>query len=357
MLTELFPDKKPMIIAGPCSAESEGQVMDTAVALRQLGISVFRAGIWKPRTHPGCFEGIGERALTWLGRVRKELGMAVCTEVASKSHVEACLNAAVDMVWLGARTTANPFLVQEIAEALKGSGVPVLVKNPINPDIELWVGAVERLRRQGIGDIGVIHRGFSTFEPTKFRNAPYWRNTVEMRGRFPELPFFCDPSHLAGFREFVGEISQRALDLGFDGLMIESHCRPESALSDSAQQLTPEELGRLLRSLSVRHHGVPAGSDGAGHELEELRGQIGVIDTELVRLLGERMCISRGIGRLKRANNMSILQMAQWDKVMSNVLKQAELNAVDARFAVKLFNIIHTASVAEQDRIMENKED
>lgn len=345
-----------MVIAGPCSAESEEQVLGTAVALKKLGIGVFRAGIWKPRTHPGCFEGRGEQALPWLKRVKDEVGMAVCTEVATKKHVEACLDAGVDLLWIGARTTSNPFLVQEIAEALRGTGIPVLVKNPINPDLELWIGAIERLRREGVENLGVVHRGFSTFERTKYRNAPHWRHAIELRSRFPELPFFCDPSHMAGSAAYVREISQHALDLGLDGLMIEAHCKPECALSDSAQQLAPHDLGELLASLVVRTQKAPVCPDSEADLLEILRGRINSIDSELVRLLGDRMGVSREIGRFKKKNNMSILQTAQWDRVCTNVAKAAAVNALDEGFVNRLFSMIHEASVAEQNEIMEKKE-
>lgn len=342
-----------MIIAGPCSAESESQVLETAVALKQLGVSVFRSGIWKPRTHPGCFEGMGTRALPWLRRVKDELGMSVCTEVATKEHVEACLDAGVDMMWIGARTTSNPFLVQEIAETLKGVKIPVLVKNPINPDLELWIGAIERLRREGIEDIGVVHRGFSTFEHSKFRNAPYWRYAIELRTTFPELPFFCDPSHMAGSTDFIREISQHALDLGLDGLMIETHCHPECALSDASQQLTPSALGELLKALVVRYGETASGAGNDPDMLEGLRLRIGAIDSELVRLLGERMKVSREIGKFKKLNNMSILQTAQWDRVRNNAVRMAAENALDEGFINRLFSLVHEESIAEQNKILE----
>ena len=242
----------PLVIAGPCSAESELQVMMTAKGLHGFGIHVFRAGIWKPRTHPGSFEGVGTPGLKWLQKVKKEYGMKVCTEVASEKHVYECLKYGIDMVWIGARTTANPFLVQEIADALRDTDVPVLVKNPVNPDIDLWVGALERLNRVGIRKLGVIHRGFSTSQKIPYRNLPGWQMAVDLRTRYPMLPFFADPSHMGGSRQCLKELSQRAMDLGLDGLMVESHCDPSCALSDARQQLVPEDLKTLLESLTVR---------------------------------------------------------------------------------------------------------
>lgn len=349
-MSELFPGSRPWIIAGPCSAESEEQVMSTALALKERGISVFRAGLWKPRTHPGCFEGLGVQALPWLLRVRNELGMKVCTEVAGASHVKACIDAGVDMLWIGARTTANPFLVQEIAEALKGSDIPVLVKNPINADLDLWIGAVERLRRMGVVNLGVIHRGFSSFDRIKYRNAPHWQYAIELRSRFPQMPFFCDPSHMSGSTEYIAEIAQRALDLGLDGLMIESHCNPGCALSDSRQQLTPEELGSLLASLKVRQSDS---SDTVYNEnLSQLRDKIDAIDDSLIRLLGERMEISREIGRFKKNNNIAIIQAARWDEVMDSVNRVGAAYCLDRDFLKRVFNAIHEASAAEQNKII-----
>ena len=246
----MFTEPRPSVVAGPCSAESEEQVMETAKGLKSFGINVFRAGIWKPRTHPGSFEGVGTEGLRWLQKVKKELNLKISTEVASEKHVFECLKFGVDLVWLGARTTANPFLVQEIADALKDTDIPVLVKNPVNPDLDLWIGALERLNRAGIKKLGVIHRGFSTFEKINYRNDPQWQVAIELRSRYPELPFFVDPSHMGGSKDYLQEISQRSLDLGFEGLMIESHCNPSCALSDARQQLTPGfRSGWYLRAI------------------------------------------------------------------------------------------------------------
>lgn len=349
-MTELFPSSRPWVIAGPCSAESEDQVMATASALKERGITVFRAGLWKPRTHPGCFEGVGEKGLPWLRRVHDELGMKVCTEVAGSQHVRACLEAGVDLLWTGARTTANPFLVQEIAEAVSGSGVPVLVKNPINSDIDLWKGAIERFLRCGVTDLGVVHRGFSTFEKIKYRNAPCWQHAIELRSRYPKIPFFCDPSHMSGSTEYIQEISQHALDLGLDGLMIESHCNPSCALSDSRQQLTPDELGKLLASLAVREN--DSADERYKASLTRFRDRIDIIDDALVRLLGERMEISREIGRYKKASNIAIIQTARWEEVMEAAARAASVCNLDEEFLKKIFNAIHEASAAEQNKII-----
>ena len=279
---------RPCVIAGPCSAESEDQIMQTAAGLKEFGINVFRAGIWKPRTHPGCFEGIGVPGLKWLQRVKKEYGMKVATEVASEKHVFECIKHGVDLVWLGARTSANPFLVQEIADALADTDIPVLVKNPVNPDLDLWIGALERLHRAGIRKLGVIHRGFSTSEKIKYRNDPLWQYVIELRSRFPQIPVFCDPSHLAGSRAYLQELSQRAMDLGLEGLMVESHCDPACALSDSKQQLTPADLKDLLENkLIVRDADT---SDSAYREtINQLRAKIDVVDDNLIHLLAQRM--------------------------------------------------------------------
>ncbi|MDO5321478.1 MAG: bifunctional 3-deoxy-7-phosphoheptulonate synthase/chorismate mutase type II [Bacteroidia bacterium] len=349
-MKEYFNDIRPWLIAGPCSAESEEQVLTTARALKDFGVSVFRAGIWKPRTHPGCFEGIGEKGLPWLREVQEQTGMKVCTEVANASHVKACLDAGVDMLWIGARTTSNPFLVQEIAESLSGTDVPVLVKNPVNADLGLWTGAIERFRAQDVRNLGIIHRGFSTFDKIRYRNAPHWRYAIEMRTRFPELPFFCDPSHMAGSTEFIAEISQRALDLGMDGLMIESHCRPQCALSDASQQLTPSALAGLVGSLTVREQ--VAGNDDA---LDGMRARIDAVDDDLVRLLAERMDISREIGNYKKERNIAIIQSARFEELLGAAKKLGATYGLDGDFLVRIFNMIHDASAAEQNKIISEK--
>ena len=340
----------PKVIAGPCSAESEDQVLSTARQLGRVGVEWFRAGLWKPRTMPGCFEGVGEKGLPWLGRVKSELGMKICTEVASAKHVELCLGAGLDMVWIGARTTANPFLVQEIADALAGAPVKVFVKNPITQDRLLWVGAVERLRRSGAEDISLVHRGFSTFEKIRYRYAPCWDIAIAMRSAFPDIPFWCDPSHMAGDAALIPEIAQKSLDLGLDGLMLESHCNPAAALSDARQQLTPAQLGSLLKDLKPRLRDA----DNADYRrtLLELRERIDELDGALVETLSRRMEVSREIGRIKKENNVAILQTIRWDEVVEAALSKAESGNLDPGFVSRIFNEIHDASVVEQNKII-----
>lgn len=344
------------MIAGPCSAESEIQVMETARQLRAFGINVFRAGIWKPRTHPGSFEGVGSVGLKWMQRAKKELGLKIATEVASEKHVFECLKYGVDLVWIGARTTANPFLVQEIADALKDVDIPVLVKNPVNADIDLWIGALERLNAAGVRKLGVIHRGFSAFQKSRYRNEPGWQIAVDLRSRYPKLPFFCDPSHLAGKREYIQEISQRSLDLGLEGLMIESHCDPTCALSDAGQQLLPSDLENLLyHQLVVREND----SDNLEYKenIDLLRSQIDVIDENLLNLLGARMKISRQIGKYKKRNNIAILQTSRWDEVLSKVVEQGLGQGLPEQFVKDIFNAIHEVSVHIQDDILSSSDD
>lgn len=346
----LFPEGQPLVVAGPCSAESEIQVMETARQIRSCGVEVFRAGIWKPRTHPNNFEGVGSQGLKWMQRVKSELGMRICTEVASERHVFDCLKFGVDMVWLGARTTANPFLVQEIAEALRDIDIPVLVKNPVNPDLDLWVGALERLNQCGVRKLGVIHRGFSSFEKIRYRNNPEWQLAIELRSLYPDMPFFCDPSHMAGCRDYIREISQRALDLGLDGLMIESHCDPTCALSDAAQQLTPPELRELLKSLVVRKN--DSDSPEYRENIDQLRAKIDVIDENILYILGARMRISRHIGEYKKRNNIAILQTSRWDSLLSEVIAKGAQQGLSEKFVTDLFNAIHEESVQVQNEVI-----
>jgi len=339
---------RPCVVAGPCSAESEEQVMETARGLKAIGINVFRAGIWKPRTHPGSFEGAGVPGLKWMQKVRKEYGMRICTEVANERHVFECLKHGVDMVWLGARTTANPFLVQEIAEALRDTDIPVLVKNPVNPDLDLWIGAFERLAAQGVRKLGAIHRGVSSVSKIKYRNLPQWEMAVELRSRYPELPLFADPSHMGGKREYIFELSQRAMDLGLDGLMIESHCDPSCALSDAAQQLTPSALIELLESLVVRD--AMTSDEEFNEKLSRLRAQIDVLDENLIFTLASRMKVSRSIGDLKKENSVAIVQPSRWDEVLDKAAASAAAYGLDTEFIKRIFNTIHEASVAEQNK-------
>jgi chorismate mutase len=345
-------EKRPLkVIAGPCGAETCEQVLRTASSLSQIGVNLFRAGLWKPRTYPGSFEGVGTEGLAWLQEARNKFGIKIATEVASKVHVQECLEAGVDLVWIGARTTANPFLVQEIADALVGSDIPVLVKNPVSPDLDLWIGALERLNMAGVRKLGVIHRGFTTFEKKQYRNDPQWQIAIELRSKFPSLPFFVDPSHIAGHTDYVGEISQRALDLGFDGLMIESHCSPSEALSDSIQQLTPAQLDDMLNhQLEVRN--IDSDSPQWKENIHELRAKIDVIDESILAALSSRMQISRQIGQYKKENNIAILQTSRWDAVLAKVIEKGRGYGLSEKCIIDIFNTIHEESVEAQNQIL-----
>ena len=348
-----FTLPRPMCIAGPCSAESEEQVLETARALAAFGIHVFRAGIWKPRTHPGSFEGVGTQGLRWLRRVKQELGMKVCTEVASEKHVLECIKYGVDMVWVGARTSANPFLMQEIADALEGTDMPVLVKNPVNPDLDLWIGALERLNRAGLKKLGVIHRGFSTSAPIPYRNDPGWKIAIALRTQYPQMAFFADPSHMAGDRKYLQELSQRAMDLGLDGLMVESHCNPACALSDASQQLTPQALQQLLESLIIRDNSSDNRDyrDGIG----ALRARIDVIDENLLKLLSERMEVSGAIGRYKKEHNVAILQAGRWEQLLADMIAKGAALGLSEASIVAIMTAIHDESVRVQNKILEQE--
>lgn len=338
--------KRPLVIAGPCSAETEEQVMDTARQLAGNGIKIFRAGIWKPRTKPGGFEGVGEAGLPWLGRVQKELGMLVSTEVATPAHVEACLKAGVDIFWIGARTAANPFAMQEIADALKGHDVPVLVKNPVNPDLELWIGGLERINQAGITRLGVIHRGFSTYDKRLYRNLPMWHVPIELRRRNPSLPILCDPSHIGGRRELIAPLSQQAMDLGFDGLIVESHCNPDCAWSDAKQQVTPDVLEFILDKLVIRS-GVQT-----TESLETLRKQIDTIDNDILELLAKRMRVSREIGIYKKEHDMTVVQTSRYSEILSKRGAQGALCGMSSDFVKAVFEAVHEESVRQQVDIM-----
>ena len=339
-------NKRPLVIAGPCSAETEEQVMTTARQLAEKGFKIFRAGVWKPRTKPGGFEGMGEAALPWLQRVKEETGMLVSTEVAMPKHVEASLKAGVDLLWVGARTTANPFAMQELADSLKGVDIPVLVKNPVNPDIELWIGALERINGAGITRLGAIHRGFSSIDQKIYRNAPMWHIPIELHRRFPNLPVICDPSHIGGKRELVAPISQQALDLNFDGLIIESHCDPDSALSDAAQQVTPEVLDYTLQLLVVRDNAQTT------ENISILRRQIDEVDEQLLSLLAKRMHISQEIGTYKKEHNMPILQNKRYDEILDKRGKMGQSLDLDPEFISEIMKAIHEESVKVQMEIM-----
>lgn len=347
----IFSDvKKPIIIAGPCSAESEQQLFETARALKSAGVEVLRAGIWKPRTRPNCFEGVGSEGLRWMQRVQRELGMKTSTEVANVKHVYEALKSGVDMLWIGARTSANPFAMQEIADALKGTDIPVLVKNPVNPDVELWIGALERLNMAGLKKIGIIHRGFSTYGKAKYRNTPQWQLPIEIRRRFPDMLMICDPSHISGKREYIQEISQQAMDLGFDGLIVESHICPEIALSDAAQQVTPTALSEILSKLIIRD--VDTENLEYKENIDELRACIDELDDELIDVLSKRMKVSDEIGKYKKQNNITILQQGRWEKILEKVFNKGAEKGLDNEFIEKIFKAIHQASIDRQTEIM-----
>ena len=347
----MFTEPRPSVVAGPCSAESEEQVMETAKGLRELGINVFRAGIWKPRTHPGSFEGVGAPGLKWMQRAKKEYGLKIATEVANEKHVFECLKHGVDLVWIGARTTANPFLVQEIADALRDTDIPVLVKNPVNPDLDLWIGALERLSNAGIKKLGVIHRGFSTIDKIKYRNDPQWQMAIELRSRYPELPFFVDPSHMAGCKDYIRELSQRSLDLGFEGLMIESHCNPSCALSDAKQQLTPAELTDLLEN-QIKVRDADSDSKEWKENIDQLRAKIDILDENLLYTLGARMKVSKQIGEYKKNSNVAILQTSRWDAVLAKVVEKGAEYGLPEDFVKDVFNAIHEVSVEIQNQVI-----
>lgn len=335
-------EKRPLIIAGPCSAETEEQVFNTAKQLSEKGIKIFRAGIWKPRTKPGGFEGIGEQGLPWMQRVKKELGMLVATEVANTKHVEAALNAGIDILWIGARTSANPFAMQEIADALKGADVPVLIKNPVNPDLELWIGAIERINGAGIKRIAAIHRGFSTYDKKLYRNLPMWHIPIELHRRIPNLPVICDPSHIGGRRELIAPLCQQAMDLGFDGLIIESHCSPDNAWSDAKQQVTPDVLDFIIDRLVIRN------IISSTESIEALRSQIDECDNSLLDILAKRMRISREIATYKREHNMTVMQATRYNEILDKRGAQGVLCGMSDEFVRTIFERIHEESVRQQ---------
>lgn len=338
--------KRPMVIAGPCSAETEEQVMETAKQLANNGIKIFRAGVWKPRTKPGGFEGKGEEALPWMQRVKAETGMLTATEVATPEHVEAALAAGIDILWIGARTSANPFSVQAIADALKGVDVPVFIKNPVNPDIELWTGALLRLNSAGIQRLGAIHRGFSSVDSKLYRNAPMWHLPIELKRRFPSLPIITDPSHMGGRRDLIAPLSQQAMDLGFEGLMIESHCNPDCAWSDAKQQVLPEVLDFILDRLVIRD------SVEATESISQLRKQIDELDNNLMELLSKRMRVSREIAAYKKLHNMTVVQTARYSEILDKRGAQGVLCGMNADFIKTVYEAIHSESVRQQIEII-----
>ncbi|MFT3992819.1 MAG: bifunctional 3-deoxy-7-phosphoheptulonate synthase/chorismate mutase type II [Dysgonomonas sp.] len=338
--------KRPMVIAGPCSAETEEQVMTTAKQLAAKGIKIMRAGIWKPRTKPGGFEGVGSVGLTWLKKVKQETGMYVSTEVATQKHVYEALKYGVDLLWIGARTTANPFAVQEIADALEGVDIPVLVKNPVNPDLELWIGALERLSNAGLTKLGAIHRGFSSYDKKIYRNLPQWHIPIELKRRYPDLPIICDPSHIGGNRELIQPLCQQAMDVNFEGLIIETHCDPSCAWSDAAQQVTPDRLDEILKALIIR--------DGkqSTEDLSELRKQIDELDDQLLELLAKRMRVSCEIGTFKKEHNMTVVQTDRYDEILNTRITQAEKMGMNPEFMRVVLEAIHEESVRKQVDIL-----
>lgn len=343
--------KRPMIISGPCSAETQEQTLATCRALAQSGkVDVLRAGIWKPRTSPGGFEGVGLKGLSWMAQAKQETGLPIAVEVATAKHVEGALEFGVDMMWIGARTTVNPFSVQEIADALRGTDVPVLIKNPMNPDLGLWAGAVQRLYKVGVSQVGLIHRGFSSYGLSEYRNSPMWHLAIDMRMKMPEIPIFCDPSHICGNRELLLGVAQEAADLNYDGLIIESHCCPGEAWSDAAQQLTPADLVAMLDQIIWRRETVE--KPEFQQSLDRLRGQIDQFDSELFMLLSKRMHVAEKIGEIKRDNDVMILQAGRWDAIVSRVLANAEGLGLSKEFLSILLNSIHMESISRQNRVM-----
>lgn len=340
----------PLVIAGPCSAETEEQVLKIAHQLKDTDTTVLRAGIWKPRTRPGNFEGVGALGLKWLQKAKEETGLLTTTEVANANHVDLALQHDIDILWVGARTTVSPFIVQELADALRGTDKTVLIKNPVNPDLPLWLGAVERFYEAGVKNLGVIHRGFSTYEKTRYRNNPEWQIPIDLQNRFPDLPLILDPSHIAGRRDIIFDLCQTALDLNYDGLMVETHYDPDNAWSDAAQQITPSALDQMTIDLRIRKE--------EGDEIEfrnklaTLRAQIDVIDHKLLEVLGNRMKISDDIGKLKKDNNVAILQTKRWNEILGKMILQGEEQNLSEEFILKLFKGIHQESINHQKKVI-----
>ncbi|WP_075341698.1 bifunctional 3-deoxy-7-phosphoheptulonate synthase/chorismate mutase type II [Tenacibaculum agarivorans] len=345
-----FKLNHPLVIAGPCSAETEDQVLKIAHELKDSDATVLRAGIWKPRTRPGNFEGVGALGLKWLETAKKETGMLTTTEVANKTHVELALKHDIDILWIGARTTVSPFIVQEIADALEGTDKIVLIKNPVNPDLPLWLGAFERFYTAGITKLGAIHRGFSTYEKTRYRNNPNWQIPIELQNRYPDLPLICDPSHIAGRRDIIFDICQTALDLNFDGLMVETHYDPDNAWSDAKQQITPTTLIQMMEDLKIRKE-TDTEADYR-NALNTLRTQIDVVDHQLIEMMGKRMRISDSIGELKKEKNVAILQTKRWNEILGKMILEGEENNLSEEFVLKIFKAIHQESINHQKKII-----
>ncbi|WP_423819785.1 bifunctional 3-deoxy-7-phosphoheptulonate synthase/chorismate mutase type II [Salinimicrobium sp. TIG7-5_MAKvit] len=340
----------PLVIAGPCSAETEEQVLKIAHQLKDTDATVLRAGIWKPRTRPGNFEGVGALGLKWLQKAKQETGMLTTTEVASPHHVDLALEHDIDILWIGARTTVSPFIVQDIADALKGTDKVVLVKNPVNPDLSLWLGAVERFYSCDIKNLGVIHRGFSAYEKTKYRNNPEWQIAIELQNKFPDLPLILDPSHIAGRRDIIFDLSQTALDLNYDGLMVETHYDPDNAWSDAKQQITPAALVQIMKDLKIRKE--VSESEEFQKKLHNLRAQIDVTDNQLIELLSKRMKISDEIGRVKKSQNVSVLQTKRWNEILGKMVLEGEQHGLSEEFILRLFKAVHQESINHQEKIM-----
>ena len=349
------PANKPFIIAGPCSAETEEQVLETAHALAKQDIDLFRSGIWKPRTRPGSFEGIGKEGLKWLKRVKAETGLKVTTEVAKADHAYECLKQGIDVLWLGARTTVNPFSVQEIADAIDGADVPVLIKNPINPDLKLWIGAIERIYKAGITRIGVIHRGFSYHGDTKYRNVPRWQIAIELKRQFPDLTMICDNSHICGRRDTLASVAQKSMDLNYDGLMTEVHPRPDEAWSDAKQQITPVQFKGLVDGLVVRQ--TTTDDEDFVEHIDHLRHEIDELDNELLNMLARRMQIAEGIGQYKKRKNIAILQSTRWNEILKRVTEQGTSKGLSEAFVSVILKAIHQESINHQSKIMNEKEE
>ncbi|HNX66938.1 MAG TPA: chorismate mutase, partial [Bacteroidales bacterium] len=346
--------KRPLMIAGPCSAETEKQVMETARQLAESGrVDVFRAGIWKPRTRPNSFEGVGSEGLAWLKQVKQEYGLPVAVEVATEKHVYEALKFGIDILWIGARTTVNPFAMQEIADALRGVDVMVFIKNPINPELDLWIGALERIHKAGIKRLGAIHRGFSSFEKTAYRNLPKWQIPIDLRQRIPDIPLICDPSHMGGSKSYILDLAQKSMDLNFDGLMIESHIEPETALSDKKQQVKPHELIEILDQIILRK---PDTEDASfRNTLEELRNQIDIYDEQLFDILESRMLVADTIGLYKKEHNITILQSSRWKEIVSKAVSMGKKRGLGSEFVSKILEAIHQESISHQMKIMNEK--
>lgn len=339
----------PLMIAGPCSAETEEQVLKIAHDLKNSDVTIFRAGIWKPRTRPGGFEGVGEIGLKWLQKAKAETGLMMAIEVANAAHVKLALEYDIDVLWIGARTTVNTFAVQEIADALKNTDKIVLVKNPVNPDLALWIGGVERLYNAGIKKLGVIHRGFSTYEKTKYRNIPEWQIAIDLQSKFPDLPLICDPSHITGKRAMIKEVAQQAMDLNYDGLMIETHNDPENAWSDADQQVTPQVLKQIIQELVIRSASF---EEDFNIDMEKLRAKIDITDSKILELLGKRMKVAEEIGAIKKAKNVAVLQNKRWEKILEKMVADGEEKGLSEEFILKLYKAIHQESISHQEKIM-----